>query len=106
MHDLLHRGSVLRTCDSVAVRPCVSLALLPARPDETLGGTADHLWLLSVPDLQNTDGPSDVVRATGKRERALRGCTEEGADALGIRRLAQVSCFLQIFKFKYQLKEK
>jgi len=90
VHDMLHRGPVLCTGDSITVRPCVPFALLPARSDEALGGTADHLRFLSVPDLQGTDGSSDVGRAVDKCERTLRGCTKEGSNALGIRRLAQV----------------
>lgn len=84
--------------DSVAVRSRVPSALLPTRLDEALGGTADHLRFLSLPDLQSTDRSSNVVRAIGKRERTLRGRTKEGSNALGIRRLAQV-----IFPFKYTL---
>lgn len=90
MHDLLHRGPILRTSDSVAVRPCIPSALLSTRPDEALGGTTNHIRFLSVPDLQNTDGSSDIVRTIGKCERALRRRTKEGVNALGIRRLAQV----------------
>lgn len=87
MHDLLHRGPILRTSDSVTVRPRIPSALLSTRPDEALGGTTNHVWFLSVPDLQNTDGPSDVVRAIGECERALRRRTKESINALGIRRL-------------------
>jgi len=83
----------MRTGDSIAMRPCVSLALLPTRPDEALGGSTNHLWLLFVPDLQSTDGSSDIVRTIGKCERALRGCAKESSNALGIRRLAQVIFF-------------
>lgn len=74
----------MRTSDSIAVRPCVPSALLSTRPDEALGGTTNHIRFLFVPDLQNTDGSSDVVRTIGNCERALRRRAEEGANALGI----------------------
>jgi len=84
VHDLLHRGPVLRAGDSVAVRPRVPSAMLPTRPDEALGGTPDHLRFLSLPNLQSTNGSPNVVRTIGKRERTLRGRTKEGSNALGI----------------------
>lgn len=77
----------MRASNSVAMRSCVPSALLPTRSDEALGGTTNYVRFLSVPDLQNTDGSSDVIRTIGKCERALRGRTKEGANALGIRRL-------------------